>query len=190
MTSENPGTTALLVMDVMPIIVPAFGGDEGLLERINVAIGAAKQANIPVMFGRVAFRSGYPDVSPANPLFSSLQQKMDFTEPNTATDIHPELDREPEDIVFIKRRVSAFTGSDLDVLLRSHGVGQLILSGVSTSGVVLSTLRAAADLDYSLVVLEDACADSDDEVHRLLMERVFPKQATVIGAHDWVSAIA
>ena len=54
--------------------------------------------------------------------------------------------------------------------------------GIATSGVVLSTVRWAADLDYSLVVVEDCCADSDEEVHRVLMQKVFPRQARVIAA--------
>jgi nicotinamidase-related amidase len=54
------------------------------------------------------------------------------------------------------------------------GVDHLVLSGVSTSGVALSTLRLAADLDDRLTVLSDCCVDRDEEVHRVLMERVFP----------------
>ena len=53
----------------------------------------------------------------------------------------------------------------------------LVLTGIATSGVVLSTLRQAADLDYGLTVLVDACADADPEVHRVLTEKVFPRQA-------------
>src|SRR5690348_17878292 len=55
-------------------------------------------------------------------------------------------------------------------LFRS-AIGDLVLCGISTSGVVLSTLRQAADLDFGLTVLRDACADADDEVHRVLTEK-------------------
>jgi nicotinamidase-related amidase len=89
--------------------------------------------------------------------------------------------------VVTKRRVSAFTGSDLEVVLRSLGAGTLVLTGIATSGVVLSTLRQAADLDYRLVVLADACLDADPEVHRVLLEKVFPRQATVRTAAQWAA---
>jgi nicotinamidase-related amidase len=92
------------------------------------------------------------------------------------------------DIVVIKRRVSAFTGSDLEVVLRGLGIGTLVLTGISTSGVVLSTLRQAADLDYQLVVLSDACLDLDSEVHRVLTEKIFPRQADVRATSDWQPA--
>jgi nicotinamidase-related amidase len=84
--------------------------------------------------------------------------------------------------------VSAFSGSDLDVVLRSLGVDSLVLSGIATSGVVLSTLRQAADLDYRLTVLTDGCTDRDPEVHRVLMEKVFPRQASVVSVAEWADA--
>jgi nicotinamidase-related amidase len=87
--------------------------------------------------------------------------------------------------VVTKRRVSAFTGSDLDVVLRGLGAGTLVLTGIATSGVVLSTLRQAADLDCGLTVLADACLDADPEVHRVLTGKVFPRQAEVSTVAQW-----
>jgi nicotinamidase-related amidase len=93
---------------------------------------------------------------------------------------------EPADIVVVKKRVSAFAGSDLDVVLRSREVDSLVLTGIATSGVVLSTLCQAADLDYDLTVLRDGCADIDAEVHRVLLDKVFPRRATVLSTDEWV----
>jgi nicotinamidase-related amidase len=86
--------------------------------------------------------------------------------------------------------VSAFTGSDLQVVLRSLGADTLVLTGIATSGVVLSTLRQAADLDYRLVVLSDGCLDADPEVHRVLTEKVFPRQASVRTVAQWAADAA
>jgi nicotinamidase-related amidase len=88
-----------------------------------------------------------------------------------------------------KLRVSAFAGSDLEVVLRSGGIDSLVLAGIATSGVVLSTLRQAADLDYELTVLADGCLDGDPEVHRVLTEKVFPRQADVVSIADWVASL-
>ena len=90
----------------------------------------------------------------------------------------------------VKKRVSAFAGSDLDVVLRSLGVTHLVLCGIATSGVVLSTLRQAADLDFALTVLRDGCADRDPEVHRVLLEKVFPRQADVVTTDEWLRGLA
>ena len=64
-----------------------------------------------------------------------------------------------------------------------------MLAGISTSGVVLSTLRQAADLDYRITVLADACADPDPEVHRVLTEKVFPRQALVTTTDEWIATL-
>ncbi|MGH6657850.1 MAG: cysteine hydrolase family protein, partial [Actinocrinis sp.] len=101
------------------------------------------------------------------------------------TDLHPAVEPLPGEPLVVKRRVSAFAGSDLDVLLRGLGVGHLVLTGIATSGVVLSTLRQAADLDFELTVLSDGCLDRDQEVHRVLVEKVFPRQAAVRTVDEW-----
>ena len=74
-------------------------------------------------------------------------------------------------------------------MLNGGGVDTLVLTGIATSGVVLSTLRYAADLDYRLVVLADACADADDEVHRVLTTKVFPRQADVLTVAQWAKSL-
>jgi nicotinamidase-related amidase len=85
--------------------------------------------------------------------------------------------------------VSAFAGTDLDMILRANGIETLVLAGIATSGVVLSTLRHAADADYKVVVAEDCCADRDPEVHRVLTEKVFPRQATIVKVEAVVGAL-
>jgi nicotinamidase-related amidase len=83
-------------------------------------------------------------------------------------------------------RVSAFASTDLDPLLRAREIDGLVLTGIATSGVVLSTLRQAADMDFYLTVLADGCLDPDPEVHRLLTEKIFPVQADVVSVDDWI----
>jgi nicotinamidase-related amidase len=172
----------------------------GIVERIDSpsvttaagrAVRAARASGVPVMFVRVAFRPGYPEAADSNSTFRAVRASGDpsYTEAHPATQIHASLSPADGEPVIVKRRVSAFSGSDLDVLLRSAGADALVLAGISTSGVVLSTLRQAADLDYRLTVLADACADPDPEVHRVLTEKVFPKQALVTTANEWIAGL-
>ena len=93
----------------------------------------------------------------------------------------------PNELIITKKRVSAFTGSDLELILRSQNIKHIVLTGISTSGVVLSTLREAADKDYRITILADCCADLDEEVHRVLITKIFPRQATVINVSEWCS---
>jgi nicotinamidase-related amidase len=92
--------------------------------------------------------------------------------------------------VVVKHRVNAFFGTDLEMMLRAHDIDTLVLLGHATSGVILSTVRYAADADYRLVVVEDGCADRDAEIHTFLMQRLFPRQATVVSAEDVIQALA
>jgi nicotinamidase-related amidase len=181
--------TALLVMDVQRGIVTRFSDDPGYLERLSRAITSARAAQIPVIYVVVSFRTGHPEISPRNRSFAAAAAAGGFAHDDPATDVHPAVAPQPGDILVTKRRVSAFTGSDLEVVLRSLGVSTLVLTGIATSGVVLSTLRQAADLDYQLVVLADACLDADSEVHRVLTEKVFIRQAEVLTVADWEAGL-
>lgn len=183
--------SALLVMDVQREVVERFCDDESLLDRLRQAIAAARAKGMAVIFVRLAFRSGFPEVSARNRPFSAFtsQPGMSFGD-DEATQIHPALAAKPEDPVVLKKRASAFVGSDLEVLLRSLSVHHLVLTGIATSGVVLSTLREAADRDYELTVLSDACVDPDEEVHRVLTGKVFPQQAEVLSVAEWANGTA
>ena len=179
--------SALLVMDVQKSIVERFA-DAAVLDRAAAAVAAARDAGTPVIYVRVAFRPGHPEVSPRNKSFAALRDGGGLTD-EEGTAIHAAVAPAPGELIVTKRRVSAFAGSDLDVVLRAGGIEELVLCGIATSGVVLSTLRAAADLDYGLTVLRDACADGDPEVHRVLMDKVFPRQAEVVDVADWAAAL-
>jgi len=179
--------TALLVMDVQAGIVTRFAQTGDFLERLNTAITAARAASIPVIYVVVTFREGYPEISPKNKSFSTIKQRQ--AAPMTTAEIHPAIAPQPTDIVVTKRRVSAFSRSDLEVVLRAQGISHLVLCGIATSGVVLSTLREAADKDYQLTVLSDCCLDADEEVQRVLLSKVFPRQADVVPAEEWRASL-
>ncbi len=180
-------STVLLVMDVQESIVGRFADPSGYLHRLSGAISAARSAGVRVIYVTVGFRPGHPEISPRNKTFAAIAGSGAFAEGDEASRIHPAVAPEPGDLVVTKRRVSAFAGSDLEVLLRGLGAGTLVLAGIATSGVVLSTVRQAVDLDYRVVVLADACIDSDPEVHRVLTDKVFPRQADVRAVADWTA---
>jgi nicotinamidase-related amidase len=183
-------TDALLVMDLQNGIVERIAEhSDTLLATLADTVAAARSAEIPVIYVRVAFRTGTPEVSSRNLSFSALAGSRAMGESDPATQIHPGVAPQPGEITVTKRRVSAFAGSDLDVVLRSLEVDSLVLTGIATSGVVLSTLRQAADLDFKLTVLRDGCADADPEVHGLLMDKVFPRQAAVLSAAEWIDQL-
>ena len=180
--------TALLVMDVQQAITDRHP-DPDYLPRLRSAIDAARSAGIPVVYVVVGFRPGHPEISRRNKTFGALAQRGGFAEGDVSAQIHPDVAPLPGDVIVTKKRVSAFTGSDLDLVLRAGDVRHLVLTGIATSGVVLSTLRQAADLDFGLTVLADGCLDADPEVHRVLTEKVFPQQADVRTVEEWAKTV-
>jgi nicotinamidase-related amidase len=181
---------ALLVMDMQVGIVTRFAQASDVLTPTNTAITAARAASIPVIYVVVGFRPGYPEISPRNKSFSATKQQQSSSSiPIFTLEIHPAIAPLPTDIVVTKRRVSAFSGSDLEVVLRAQDVSHPVLCGIATSGVVLSTLREAADKDYQLTVLADCCGDNDEEVQRVLLSKVFRRQAEVVQASEWVAGL-
>ncbi|HTE32312.1 MAG TPA: isochorismatase family cysteine hydrolase, partial [Chryseolinea sp.] len=181
----NNETAALLVMDVQGATVKALKDAASFFDAIILAVETARSNKIPVIYIVVGFRKGYPEVSPNNKSFSILKNGTMNLDREESYQVHASVAPRPGDIVITKRRVSAFTGSDLEVVLRSFGINRLVLSGIATGGVVLSTLREAADKDYAITVLSDCCADMDEEVHHVLTTKIFPRQAEVVTAKEW-----
>jgi nicotinamidase-related amidase len=87
----------------------------------------------------------------------------------------PELDAQPGDILISKQRIGAFIGTNLQDELHSRGVTQVFFAGISTSVGVESTARSACDYGYNVVFVSDSMTDRDPELHRLSVEKVFPR---------------
>jgi nicotinamidase-related amidase len=182
---SNTPNTALLVMDMQVGILGMFPAAATLISKIAKAIANARNQKIPVIYVTVGFRQGAPEVSMNNKSFSAGKERFATTNMDEFTKVHPDIKPLAGEVTVIKRRISAFTGSDLEVVLRAFGIQHIILTGISTSGVVLSTIREAADKDYRITVLADCCADRDEEVHRVLTTKVFPHQAEVLTSEEW-----
>ncbi|MEV5607356.1 cysteine hydrolase [Streptomyces sp. NPDC052225] len=184
------GSSALLVMDVQRDVVAIADDGSGYLRRLRSAIDGARAAGIPVIYVVMELRPGDPEVSPRSRVMANVMQAGLFTQGAPGTEIHHDVAPQQGDVVVTKRRGSAFSGSDLDLVLRARDIDSLVLTGIATSAVVLSTLWRAIDLDFGLTVLADGCLDTDPEVHRMLTEKLFPQWAEVLAVEDWLQVIA
>jgi len=190
MTTLDRSRSAVLVMDYQTSILGMLGdAATPAIEHATAVVSAARAANVPVMYVVIGFRPGYPEVSPQNPSFAPVVQSGRFVTETPGSDVHASLKPQATDVVIVKHRVSAFAGTDLDMVLRAKSIDTLVLLGISTSGVVLSSVRHAADADYRLLVVKDGCADRDDEVHRVLLEKVLARQATVLSSAEVIEAL-
>lgn len=183
--SNDKHNTALLVMDMQTAMLKTLPNAAAVIGKTADAIAKARSKGVPVIYVVVGFREGAPEIADSNKGFTA--SKAMFANFGTAdfTAIHPDLAPSAGECVVTKRRVSAFTGSDLEVLLRAQKIEHIVLTGIATSGVVLSTTREAADKDYHITVLADGCADRDEEVHQFLTTKILPRQAEVMTVEEW-----
>ena len=190
--SFEPAHTAVLSMDLQSAIVSIYtGNDKDFIPRAASVLRSARLAKMTVVHVQVGFRPNLPEISSRNPLFSGIKNSAQHRKifEGTAGAIHPDVAPEGDDIVVTKHRISAFAGTDLDMILRANDIDTLVLFGIATSGVVLSTLLHATDADYRLAVIKDCCADLDQEIHASLLARLIPRVATVLDASEFVEAL-
>ena len=166
--SVDRSKTAVLIMDYQNRQLDYFpaGFQDELLAKANEVLTWARREGIPVIYVEVRRGERTPE-----------------------TEIHPAIAPQLGEPVLTKRRVGPFSTTNLGDVLRERGIETLVLMGISTSGCVLSTVRWAADIDYRLIVLSDCCADRDEEVQRVLMEKVLPRQASVVTSQEFFQAV-
>lgn len=168
--SFDRSKTAVLIMDYQNRQLSNFSDAfrEELLAKANTVLARVRHEGIPVIYVEVRRGDRTPE-----------------------TEIHSAVTPQSGEIVVTKRRVGPFSTTNLDAISREKGIETLVLMGISTSGVVLSTVRWAADIDYRLIVLSDCCADRDEEVQQVLMEKVIPfmGQATVVTSQEFLRAL-
>jgi nicotinamidase-related amidase len=188
----NKKTTALLVMHWQTVNSKNLEPSQkaAVLNNLKKAIDAARTAGVPVIYAMSRFRDGYPEISPKNVRGNQTKQTGKFAAANPDTRICDEIKPNPGEVVVINTRVSAFTGSDLEIVLRSGGIDTLMLAGLSSIGVVTATAIAATDMDYRVFTLGDCCTDKDPELHKLATTVVLTRTSIVCNSDDFVAAIS
>ena len=173
--------TALLVMDYQAGIVARVPDADQLLERARAAIDLVRDWGGLIGYVRVAFDDEDFDFPESSRMGASVRDSgATFHADSPTTAIDERVAPAAGDVVVRKTRVGAFSTTDLHDKLQDSGVDTIVMAGISTSGVVLSTVIEAHDLDYRVLVLADGCADTDPEVHAFLLERIYPRRAEVI----------
>src|SRR5262249_14321831 len=139
MNSIDPKRTAVVSMDMQTGVVAVYVKDEKFIPRVSALLQSARAAGLLVVHVKVGFRPNVPEASSRNRFLSTVKaspQHQQFFQ-GASGGIHPALTPAESDIVVTKNRVSAFAGTDLDLLLRANDIETLVMFGIATSGVVL-----------------------------------------------------
>ncbi|MEA5363019.1 isochorismatase family cysteine hydrolase [Amycolatopsis sp., V23-08] len=177
--------TALVVGDLQRGITGRFAFTRAVVEPLRDLLPRARAAGTLVVFIRTAFRVNKADLPPGDALYAGFYDAGDaFHEGSAGSEV--DLPVQPEDVVILKRRASAFAATDLDLVLRAQGVDSVAVAGVATSAMVAATCYDAADRGYRVTVLSDGCADADPAVHDFFLDKVFPSRGfEIVSCAKW-----
>lgn len=162
--------TLLLAMDYQNQMMDSVPQKELVLKAARSALDGARKAGLPVWF----VRHGGGQLAEGGP----------------SSEFHPALAPVDGERVLTKLRTGPFSSTPLDLLLREKGITTLLLMGVATGGCVISAMRWASDIGYQCVVIRDACDDREPEVHRVLMDKLFPRHGKVVSSSELLAALA
>jgi nicotinamidase-related amidase len=182
----DPKKTALLTLDFQKGIFGFVPGADAAIPNASKVVEFARTQQFLIIHVGLGFSEGHPEIPDTNPAFARAKQNNLFVNCTASAEFHSSIAR-PQELVVYKQRIGAFSENQLHLILRSRGIENLVFFGISTSGITLSTLRRAFDLDFRCVVIKDACFDADPEVHRVLTEKIFPAQATVLTADAFIA---
>jgi nicotinamidase-related amidase len=186
----DPARTAVLVMDMEQFVIGILGSAaQATLAHTAAAEHTSRQAGVSVVFVATSFAPGYPEISPNNKTFAGIAGTGKLIQGSAETRLDPRIAPVGDEPVIVKHQVGAFSAPPLEQLLRAKNIDTLVLAGLFTRGVVLSTVEAAADLNYRLIVLSDCVADPDAEVNRVLLDKVLPTGADVIDSAQYTRTL-
>lgn len=179
----------MLSLDLQTGIVSVYAPKkDDLIARARAILQQGRRAGLTVIHVKVGFRPGVPEIHPRNILLGAIKASPKHQQlfAGESGSIHAGVAAEDGDLVVTKSRVNAFAGTDLELVLRAKEIDTLVLFGIATSGVVLSTALHAADADYRVLIVKDCCADLDQSVHSCLIEKILPRYAAVISSDDFL----
>ncbi|MFM0499727.1 cysteine hydrolase family protein [Paraburkholderia caffeinilytica] len=187
MEAIAPAQTALVVMHYQTDILGLFPAVAPvLLANTRELCDAARAKGVSVYFANLRFSPGYPEVNPLNRNGQGIKQLGLFIDDGIA----PELGRQPDEALIIAHRASVFFGTDLQARLVAQGIDSLIMVGIASTGVVLSSVAYASDADFRLYTVKDCCYDPDQVVHDHLFSTAFDSRTTVLSLVDALLLLA
>jgi len=187
----DPGRTALLLWDMEYAIAPNAFNFKEIVPSLKMLAALARQVGVRVFYSvQTPFDLGKEEagvwvrVRMRRAKATDLAQILNEKEDPRGREIIDDLKPEPKDIVFHKRRPDGFIGSDLDLMLRSKGIGTIVIGGVATEGGVEGTARTGRNLGYDMVVLRDCVGSRNRELHEMALKLMAGTQFDVATANE------
>ena len=187
----DPRRTALLLWDMEYAIAPNAFNFKEIVANLKLLTGVARQACVHVFYSiQTPFdlqkeeAAAWVRIRMKRANVTDPAQLLKEKDDPHGREIIDELRPEPKDIVFHKRRPDAFIGTDFDLMLRSRGIGAIVIGGVATEGGVEGTARTGRNLGYDMVVLKDCAGSRNRELHEMALKLMERTQFDVASAEE------
>lgn len=169
---------ALVIMHYQVDVFAILFGEQRspLLDKCNALIRRWRVTGRPLLFPNFFLGEEYEHASKSNRLISSIVPTGRF---RTALPMSG-LEIERDDLFYACPRASVFYGTTLDADLRTRGISTLVMAGISSTGVVLSSITWASDADYDVRLVRDCCYDPDQDAHEALFRTGFGGRVQVV----------
>jgi nicotinamidase-related amidase len=185
----DPATTALVLIDLQRGIVTRDTKPHSAADVIARGAHLARrfrEAGATVVLVHVGYSADDRDrLQPMTDAPPAVSGPL----PPDWSELVPELEQSPSDVVVLKRQWGAFYGTQLDLQLRRRGVKTIVIGGIATNFGVESTARDAWERNYQLIFVEDAMSGISADAHHFAIANIFPRLGIVRSTNDILGAL-
>jgi len=198
----DPKTTALVLIEYQNDFTSEGGalhnGVNAVMQRTNMlahtvkTVAEARKAGVAVMFAPISFAAGYGEItSEPYGILKGVVDAKAFVRGSWGAAIVDALRPEPEDIVIEgKRGLDTFASTNLDFILRSRGIKNLVVAGFLTNCCVESTVRTGYERGFQVVALSDCTATLSEEEQRFAFEKDLPMFARIMKHTEFLEELS
>jgi gluconolactonase len=197
----DPSRCALIIQDMQNDVMmdggafassgaPQHAREQNVVENIRRLAEVCRSRGVMIIHVWFVVEPGAPGVTLNAPLFEGLFDSKALVRDTWGAAPAPGLEPQPGDHIVEKIRMSAFEGSNLEIVLRSGGRDTIIDTGAWTNMSIEHTARTAADKGYFVVVPEDCCSTMNADWHRASVQYAMTNVAAVTKADEVITALS
>jgi ureidoacrylate peracid hydrolase len=198
----DPKTTALVLVEYQNDFTSEggalHGGVKAVMQSTNMlahtveTVAKARKAGVAVMFAPISFAEGYREItSEPYGILKGVVDGKAFVRGSWGAAIVDALRPEPEDIVIEgKRGLDTFASTNLDFILRSRGIRNLVVAGFLTNCCVESTVRTGYERGFQVTALSDCTATLSEEEQRFAFEKNLPMFARIMTHGEFLDELS
>ena len=185
---------ALIVVDMQKEflsdegLIPVWGGP-AILPNVNRLTNAFRLKGHPVFFTRMIYNNPEKDGGATARFWGMDRHSMILREGTWHAELDERLSISPDDTIITKRRYSAFFGTELDTLLRSCGVREILIAGVSSHICCEATAHDALFREYDVHFLLDGTGGNDEAAHYAVLRNIGAVYGKIVMTDQAIRAV-